>query len=125
MRCVFNIKEDDSILVLFTKNKNNILRELKSRNEPLTFHHINEYLFRHHRACTNFNTTMVMNLLNLFKPKRWLDCSAGWGDRLVGAIAYGCEYLGLTQECMAPVYKEIINGLSGPTKNKYKVICDN
>ena len=103
-----------------------IVKELKERGEKLTFHNINEYLFRHHKECTYFNTTMVMNILNLFKPKRWLDCSAGWGDRLVGAIAYDCEYVGVDpSKCMRPKYKEIIKTLASPSKqDKYKVICD-
>lgn len=124
--CIFNLKESENILTLFTKNKKKILKELKARKEELTFKNINEYLYRNHRECTNFNTTMVMNILNLFKPKRYLDCSAGWGDRLVGAIAYGkCEYLGVDpSKCMQPVYKEIIKELGGASRKKYNVICD-
>ena len=124
--CIFNLKESENILTLFTKNKKKILKELKGRKEELTLKNINEYLYRHHSQCTNFNTTMVMNILNLFKPKRWLDCSAGWGDRLVGAIAYGkCEYLGVDpSKCMQPVYKEIIKELGGASGKKYNVVCD-
>tara|TARA_B100000902_G_C27195643_1_gene856314 strand:+ start:49 stop:1122 length:1074 start_codon:yes stop_codon:yes gene_type:complete len=126
VRCTVAIAEKDHILDLFQSSKNKIVKELKERGEKLTFHNINEYLFRHHKECTYFNTTMVMNILNLFKPKRWLDCSAGWGDRLVGAIAYGCEYVGVDpSKCMRPKYKEIIKTLAPPSKqDKYKVICD-
>ena len=126
VRCTVAIAEKNHILDLFQSSKNKIVKELKERGEKLTFHNINEYLFRHHKECTYFNTTMVMNILNLFKPKRWLDCSAGWGDRLVGAIAYGCEYVGVDpSKCMRPKYKEIIKTLASPSKqDKYKVICD-
>jgi 23S rRNA A1618 N6-methylase RlmF len=126
VRCTVAIAENNHILDLFQSSKKHILKELKERGEKLTFHNINEYLYRHHKECTYFNTTMVMNILNLFKPKRWLDCSAGWGDRLVGAIAYGCEYVGVDpSKCMRPKYKQIIKTLASPAKqSKYKVICD-
>ena len=112
VRCVMNMAEKESILALFTKNKIAMLEEFERKNTPLTIHQMNEYLFRKFKDCTSFNTTMVMNILNLFKPRRWLDCSAGWGDRLVGAIAFDCEYLGVDpSKCMTPVYQEIIKGL--------------
>ena len=77
--------------------------------------------------CTLFKTTMVMNILNLFKPKRWLDCCSGWGDRLIGAIAYGCEeYQGVDpNKCLQSKYKKIIKELAPKSKQKnFNVICD-
>ena len=127
VRCVMNMAEKESILALFTKNKIAMLEEFERKNTPLTIHQMNEYLFRKFKDCTSFNTTMVMNILNLFKPRRWLDCSAGWGDRLVGAIAFDCEYLGVDpSKCMTPVYQEIIKGLvkSAEKRKQYEVVCD-
>ena len=127
MKCVFHLREEKSFHELFQQNKKLIQIDLKKNHLPLTIYNIKEYLFKHHRPCTNFNTTMVMNIMNLFKPKRWLDCSAGWGDRLVGAIAYGkCEYQGVDpSKCMRPIYKEIITDLATKKEQKkYSVICD-
>lgn len=127
VRCVMNFAENHSILELFNKNKLKMLDEFEKNNTPLTIYEMNEYLFRNFKDCTNFNTTMVINILNLFKPRRFLDCSSGWADRLLGAIAYGCEYKGVDpSRCMFPVYKEIINTLvkSAEDRKKYEVICD-
>lgn len=38
--------------------------------------------------CSNYKLTYLMGILNHFKPKRWLDMSAGWGDRLCSAYIY-------------------------------------
>lgn len=124
VRCIFNIVENENVLDLFNKNKDKILKNIKQSKKPLNYYNINEEIFRNFKQCTNFNTTIVMSLLGIFKPKKWLDFSAGWGDRLIGAIAYGCEYTGVDpSECMNPIYKNIIQKLV-PTKNlhKYKII---
>ena len=127
MKCVFNLREEKSIHALFQQNKKLIIEDFSKKKLDLTLYNIKEYLFKHHHQCTNFNTTMVMNIMHLFKPKRWLDCSSGWGDRLVGAIAYGkCEYQGVDpSKCMRPIYKEIIKDLATKKEQKkYSVICD-
>ena len=127
VRCIMNFVEDYSILELFNKNKLKMLEEFEKKNIPLTVYEMNEYLFRNFKDCTDFNTTMVMNILNLFKPKRWLDPSSGWSSRLIGAIAYGCTYTGIDpNRCLKNVYKEVINTLvkSAEDRKKYEVICD-
>jgi 16S rRNA G966 N2-methylase RsmD len=44
-----------------------------------------------------------------FKPKRVLDISAGWGDRLVGAMARNIDYTGIDQnKKLEKPYKQMI-----------------
>ena len=58
----------------------------------------------------------------LFKPTNMLDFSAGWGDRLIGAIAYGTKYTGVDpSNCLKKKYLKIINTLADNTKN-YRII---
>ena len=123
-RCIFNLREDKSILDLFQENKKKILSEFDKKRMDLTYHNISEYLFDNFSQCTYFNNTIVVSLLNFFKPAKVLDFSAGWGDRLIGAIAYDCEYLGIDpSNCMNPNYKKIINTLCSSSKKKqYKII---
>ena len=125
-KCIFNISEDKSVLELFTINKSKILQSILRKRQPLTYYHIREEIFKNHKQCTNFNTTLVVSFLQLFKPKRWLDFSAGWGDRLIGGIAYGCEYTGVDpSECQKPVYQNIINTLvEKKNRKKYQIISD-
>ena len=46
------------------------------------------FIYKQVKSCTNFNITMGLYILQLFKPKIYVDISSGWGDRLVMAIAY-------------------------------------
>ena len=124
VRCIFNLKEDKNILDLFQENKTKIYNNLKKNKEKLTFHNINEYIWRHFRQCTNFNTTVVVSVIKLFNAKKMLDFSAGWGDRLIGAIATGIDYTGVDpSNCMNPIYEQIINTLT-ESKSKYRIIQD-
>ena len=82
-----------------------------------------EYLYKYrYKVCSNFDITLVLSLLKIFKPTNMLDFSAGWGDRLIGAIAYGTKYTGVDpSECMEPIYKNIINTLAS-NPDDYNVI---
>lgn len=45
-------------------------------------------MFNKCKFCNNFRISVCLNILNMFKPKKWLDISAGWGDRLLSALIY-------------------------------------
>jgi hypothetical protein len=52
-----------------------------------------------------------------------LDSSAGWGDRLIAAIACGASYTGVDpSSCLAPLYKKIIRILAPSNESSYNVI---
>lgn len=52
-------------------------------------------------------------------PARMLDFSAGWGDRLIGAIAGGIEYVGVDPNpCVHKGYARIIKDLGDPERHK-------
>ena len=123
-KCIFNLREEKSIYDLFQKNKKKIIYQFNKKGIELTYHDINEYLYKNFSQCTNFNNTVVISLLKFLKPKKVLDFSAGWGDRLIGAIAYDCEYLGIDpSNCLHPLYKKIIDTLCEKNKRKnYKII---
>jgi hypothetical protein len=126
VRCINNLKSKESPFDYFQKNKLKIYKELQltKSNNKLNYQDFSEYLYKNTKQCTNFNTTVILSILKLLKPKRYLDPSAGWGDRLVGAIAYGCEYTGVDpSECMYPIYINIINELVPRNQqSKYNII---
>ncbi len=127
VRCIFNLKENKSILDLFNQNKKQILKNFKKYKQKLTLYNISEYIWKSkYRLCTTFNTTIVVSVLKYFKSKRMLDFSAGWGDRLIGAIACEIEYTGVDpSNCMAPIYQKIINTLvNKENRIHYKMIQD-
>jgi hypothetical protein len=74
--------------------------------------------------CSNFPVPVAVEIYKFFKPKRILDFSAGWGDRLIGALAYSkrIEYLGIDpSKCMKDIYKRIVRFFEANPK-KYRVI---
>jgi len=73
--------------------------------------------------CTLYPFPVGMTVLNMFKPKRWLDPTAGWGDRLRCAIEYGCEYTGVdSNKEMKKAYEAIIaDKASDPSKYEIKI----
>ena len=79
------------------------------------------------KMCSNYKLTYLLGIMEHFKPKRWLDLSAGWGDRLISAILKDVEYyVGVDPNpCLQPCYKDIINTLVPKDKQKnYKVYED-
>jgi hypothetical protein len=136
VKCINNLKTDLSPLEYFQKNKDTIFNNNKYTNNKYTnnkyeeyvnYEDIKEYLYKKAPQCTNFNTTVVISILKFLKPKRYLDPSAGWGDRLIGAIAYGCSYTGIDpSNCMYPIYNNIIKTLTPYSKsnntNEYNII---
>jgi hypothetical protein len=114
LKCINNLKSKQSPMDYFQNNKENIYQILSNDGVlDITYSELSEFLYQNTPQCTNFNTTVMISLLNLLKPQRVLDPSAGWGDRLIGAIAYNkCEYHGVDpSNCMQPIYREIINTL--------------
>lgn len=84
------------------------------------------HIYRNVKTCTNFNISRVIYLFKyLFGENihnvKWLDMSAGWGDRLIGAICLDVkEYTGTDPNlCLKPVYRKIIHTLVD-NNNKHK-----
>ena len=68
--------------------------------------------------CNYFRPSLVLQILHYYKPNSVLDMSAGWGDRLLGCILYGCSYVGFDpSQCMSSVYKKIISMCAGRYMN--------
>jgi len=66
------------------------------------------------QECTLYPYPIGLKVLEMFKPKKWLDPTAGWGDRLRCAITYGCEYLGIDSNPeMLSAYEKIIHDKNG------------
>lgn len=73
--------------------------------------------------CNLYPFEIGMKVIQMFKPKRWLDPTAGWGDRLRVAIASGIEYVGVDSNLsMQPSYDAIIADKGKGNTKKYKVI---
>lgn len=75
----------------FKENKKEIIKNLnlKSINEIVNiddWFKFDKYMFDHVRFTNNFRISVILKILDIFKPTKWLDISSGWGDRLISAI---------------------------------------
>lgn len=106
----------------FNENREIIIQNLGK--QPL-YKDIDSYIYNYGpNQCTNFPIIVGLTLLHYLKPTKWLDPSAGWGDRLISAIAYNkCSYLGVDpSECMQSKYDEIISTLAPENEKNYQII---
>lgn len=113
-----NVKNYISPYDYWQKNKDVILQNNESIKK------IRDYMYNNTKLCNNFRISVALTVLNIFRPKSWLDISAGWGDRLVSAIGYGIDYYcGVDpNENLHNGYNDIINTLDPDGKNKYNLI---
>jgi hypothetical protein len=76
------------------------------------------------KKCTLYPIPQCVSILQFFGARRWLDPTAGWGDRLISAIGYGCEkYVGVdTNRSLFPSYNKIIKTFGGSQFNRFSVI---
>lgn len=103
----------------YQKNKERIIDKFGSR--PL-FDDIDYYIWKNTKQCSNFPVIIAMEVLKIFGVKKWLDPSAGWGDRLIAALAYGCEYQGFDPNLkMQESYKEMVSFFAPEKEKDYKV----
>ena len=65
--------------------------------------------------CTRYNPSVARDIILMFNAKHVLDLSAGWGDRLIGALATGAyTYHGCDpNDKLQDVYRNINNSLNG------------
>jgi hypothetical protein len=101
----------------YKNNKENIYKYLTENNKDINYYNLSEYIYLNFKTCTNFKITICLSILKLFKPKKWVDISSGWGDRMISGIIYGCEYYGTDpSECLKDKYNNIIKLLEHNNK---------
>jgi hypothetical protein len=85
-----------------------------------------DYVYKKSGMCSGFRVSVALAVLKIFGAKKWLDISAGWGDRLVAAIGHGVEmYCGVDPNlCLHPYYNQIVDTLDKENKHKYVLIKD-
>lgn len=109
------IGKNQTPLEVYTKYKKYYKPFLKN------YKNIDNELSKNIKMCNNFPVTLVISVLKVFNPTKMLDMSSGWGDRLIGAIAYGCEYTGVDPNVnLKQKYKNIID-FFGADPKKYKI----
>jgi hypothetical protein len=111
-------------------NKRRIIDECIKNYGSLTWHNLEETMYKLCKGCTTFRPKLLSSMVNEFGPESILDISSGWGDRLAAAIATRVTYLGCDpNSCLHPGYKSMIKLLGNNEKlpdgsPKYKVLHD-
>lgn len=115
-----------SPLDYWKKNKKYILNILQ-QTKDINIKNIRDTIFFNTKLCNNFRITVALTVLNYFKPKKWLDISAGWGDRLMAAILYKIKlYVSVDPNLdLHPCYDNIIKTFVSPAKRKNFIIYKN
>jgi hypothetical protein len=113
----------------FFKNYKYIGFSLLKKNNKITPHLIREFLWNNVVECTSFKPNVLIAIKQILYPNNsnnnfeMLDPSAGWGDRLIGAIAMNIKYTGIDPSMqLHPRYKNIIDFFCDKKEN-YKMIC--
>ena len=87
----------------------------------IQYEKIDDFIYKNSKICSNFPITIALEVYRCFGAKKVLDFSSGWGDRLIAAMAYGCEYTGVDpNEDMKDKYIDMIDFFNR-SHNKYKV----
>jgi len=86
-----------------------------------------EIIYKNTKLCNNFRISLALTILQIFKPKRWLDISAGWGDRLIAGILFKIKLYYSTDpnKDLHPCYKKIIDTFVSSNNKKNFIIKDN
>lgn len=120
--CVF--KNGMSPLDYWTKNGVKIMESSVKKFSKEDIKYIRDTLYENTKLCNNFRVSVAITVLRLFGARKWLDISAGWGDRLVAAIAHDVDlYCGVDpNDCLHDFYRQIITTLATPDKYKNYIL---
>lgn len=105
--------------IIRTRLIDNIIK----RNQEVNNESLREELYKFYPECSNFRLTISLSIIKYFNGTRILDISAGWGDRLISALAYNkLEYYhGFDpSKCMEKYYDKIIKTLCDSPDDYYK-----
>lgn len=125
VKCEFLNKK--SPLTYWKTSKDQIIKKTYQVYKKVTIENIREIIYQNTKLCNNFRITLSLCVLKLFKPSKWLDISAGWGDRLLSAIFYNYMYPTQFKLYHAtdpnldlhPLYDKIIDQLAPSDRSKF------
>jgi RimJ/RimL family protein N-acetyltransferase len=124
VRCIFKHYKL-SQLDVYNKKKGYLIKKSIIDNKfNITKFEENMFNIKYTKFCNNFQCTLAYTIYKIFNARNILDSSAGWGDRLIAAIAVGANYTGYDPSiCLKPLYKNIIKDLCEENNKKnYNII---
>ena len=79
----------------YNNNLENVAKHALTEYGKITPHTLRESLFKLNKEVTSFRPNLVVAVADMFNIRSMLDFSAGWGDRMIGAMAAGIKYTGV------------------------------
>jgi 16S rRNA G966 N2-methylase RsmD len=121
MRC--NVINSLSPYDFFYKNKDLVYEHAYNKYGKVGVFELREALYDLNKQCTSFRPSLMKTMIDMFQSKSVLDFSSGWGDRLIGAIASNCNYVGIDpNKHLINGYREMIKVLGNSNFNKFHMI---
>ena len=116
----------------FIQNEMDIIQKVKESGLELTNYNVREMCFQLVKEATLFKPTFCKSILQILSPNhdtkkcKWLDISAGWGDRLISAIASDVEsYTAFDPNIeLKKGHNEIIDMFGKGDKKRFKIIYE-
>ena len=105
----------------------NWIQNQTKNNKPITIVGLREQIWKMGLECNAFKASLAISIYTFFNAKRVLDFSSGWGDRLLGAMAYQVErYLGYDPNPqLQNGYNEMISLFSQTgEKDRYEILVE-
>ena len=119
-QCRMQCKRFDSLYNPYEKwtyQRQDIINLCKSKFGEVNRANLRETIFLTGTECTSFKSSLTVGFIKFFKATNMLDISAGWGNRLIGAIAAGITYLGVDPNvCVVNGMQKCINDFSYANK---------
>jgi hypothetical protein len=102
---------------------NLVFSSILAEERELSPYEMREKVFHLTKECTQFKPTLAFTIFREFRAHRVLDFSAGWGDRLIAALAAGVDsYVGVDPNFeLEPGHSAIIKQFS-VKKNQAQII---
>ena len=107
-QCKFNLNLSPT--EYYGINRNKVIESLQRKKKEVTPLNIREEIYLLTKECSIHNPLIIKYFINKFSAKKILDFSAGWGDRLIGAMLAGVDvYSGFDpNSCLQEGYQSII-----------------
>ncbi len=100
------------------QNKEYVKQQAQKLYGEVNAYTLRETIFKLAGEVTSFRPTLMVGFIKMFKARRILDWSSGWGERLLGSLVMNVDiYVGVDpNSCLHPKYQEMINYFPSTTK---------
>jgi 16S rRNA G966 N2-methylase RsmD len=107
-KCAFG--NNISPLEYYENNKHKLITYLNKKHLKHTEFNMRDAIYNNVTECSTHHPGIIKKFIEIYDAKTVLDMSAGWGDRLLGALAAGVDlYVGVDPNpCLHPNYKNMI-----------------